>query len=341
MKTKILLAISLILSVGLLSAYDLYGAFQIKTSPRDADVNLVDIDLYLCSTPSPVYPVFMDEYMELWQGIPGRSIRVIITKEGYIPVEKTLFIPFLYADQRDAMRYPTVFNFRLVRDRMQTYYEINNYYAYNYYRPRPIHYYYYPGYYWYPAPSSGYLPYPPGYVHPRPPSGGHPGTPGSGGINPPGPPGGYPGSHGGGGGQGSSGSSGGYTPPGGGSHGSGGQGGGSGYTPPNPPGSGSGSGGHSTPPGGGGYGGSHGNGGYTPPSPPNGGGYTPPGSGSGYTAPTPPNGGASKPSTPPSDGKIEKAKPNNVPDEDSKPRGKEKSESPLEVLRLSNGRDRK
>lgn len=340
MKTKILLAISLILSVGLLSAYDLYGAFQIKTSPRDADVNLVDIDLYLCSTPSPVYPVFMDEYMELWQGIPGRSIRVIITKEGYIPVEKTLFIPFLYADQRDAMRYPTVFNFRLVRDRMQTYYEINNYYAYNYYRPRPIHYYYYPGYYWYPAPSSGYLPYPPGYVHPRPPSGGHPGTPGSGGINPPGPPGGYPGSHGGGG-QGSSGSSGGYTPPGGGSHGSGGQGGGSGYTPPNPPGSGSGSGGHSTPPGGGGYGGSHGNGGYTPPSPPNGGGYTPPGSGSGYTAPTPPNGGASKPSTPPSDGKIEKAKPNNVPDEDSKPRGKEKSESPLEVLRLSNGRDRK
>ena len=91
MKTKILLAVCLLLSAGLLSAYDLFGAFQIKTSPRGADVNLSEIDLYLCSTPSPVYPVFMDDYMELREGIPGRVIRVIITKEGYVPIEKNLF----------------------------------------------------------------------------------------------------------------------------------------------------------------------------------------------------------------------------------------------------------
>ena len=169
MKTRILLAVCLLLSVGLLSAYDLYGAFQIKTSPRGADVNLVDVDLYLSSTPTPVYPVFMDEYLELRSGIPGRSIRVIISKEGYVPIEKNLFVPFLYEDQRDAMRYPTVFNFRLTRDRRGAYTSINTYYAYNYYRPRPVYYYYYPGYFWYPPPPGGYQPHPPGWNPPGPP----------------------------------------------------------------------------------------------------------------------------------------------------------------------------
>ncbi len=257
MKTKILLAVCLLLSAGLLSAYDLMGAFQIKTSPRGADVNLVDIDLYLCSTPSPVYPVFMDEYMELREGIPGRSIRVVISKEGYVPIEKTLYVPFLYEDQRDALRYPTVFNFRLTRDRRGSYASINYYYAYNYHRPRPVHYTYFPGYYWYPPPPGGYVPRPPGWIPPGPPPGGsHPGHPGShgGGINPPGG-GGNPGSHGGGSGAPGTG----VNPPGGGSGGHGG-----GYTPSTPPGGGSGG---SAP---GGYGSSSG-GSYTPPAPPSGG----------------------------------------------------------------------
>ncbi|HNU54639.1 MAG TPA: hypothetical protein PLK21_04605 [Candidatus Syntrophosphaera sp.] len=345
MKTRLLLVVCLLLTAGLLSAYDLYGAFQIKTSPKGADVNLSEIDLYLCSTPSPVYPVFMDEYMELREGIPGRVIRVIISKEGYIPIEKDLFVPFLYSSQRMALDYPTVFNFRLKRDRGGSYINICNYYAYNYYRPRPVYYYYYPGYYWYPPPPGGYLPHPPGWTPPSPPPGGghggHPGYPGShggGGVNPPGG-GGHPGSHGGSGGH-----------PG--SHGGGGGGNDSGITPP-----------------GGGHGGSHG-------SDPGSGGYTPPsgGFGSGGNYPTPgsvsteksrPGGNTGggikvekqkpiyipsvgnndktekvKPNSTPSNGKsgsVEKAKPN----EKEKPEKEEKQEQPLDIFRKLTGRIRK
>ncbi|MCB5285668.1 MAG: hypothetical protein LHW45_08790 [Candidatus Cloacimonetes bacterium] len=331
MKTKILLAVCLLLSAGLLSAYDLFGAFQIKTSPRGADVNLSEIDLYLCSTPSPVYPVFMDDYMELREGIPGRVIRVIITKEGYVPIEKNLFVPFLYTDQRMALDYPTVFNFRLTRDRSGSYVSICNYYAYNYYRPRPVYYTYYPGYYWYPPPPGGYLPHPPGWNPPGPPPGGnhpgHPGSHGGGGANPPGGGGGNPGSHGGGG---SHGSDPGITPPGGGGHGS--NPGGGGYTPPS-----------------GGYGSG---GSYTPPSNPSNQKPRPnnnPGGGSVVEKQKPiyvPSGG--------NGGTVEKTKPNNTPSggnsgtvEKVKPNGKEKpgkeekQEQPLDVLRQATGRDRK
>ncbi len=324
MKTKVLLAVCLLLSVGLLSAYDLFGAFQIKTTPKGADVNLSEIDLYLCSTPSPVYPVFMDEYMELREGIPGRVISVIITKEGYVPIEKNLFVPFLYTDQRDALDYPTVFNFRLTRDRSNSYASVCTYYAYNYYRPRPVYYTYYPGYYWYPPPPGGYLPHPPGWNPPGPPPGGnhpgHPGSHGGGGINPPGGGGGNPGSHGGGGGQ---------THPGG------------GITPP-----GGGSGGHGSNPGGG-------SGGYTPPTPPSGGYGS--GSGGSYTPPSDYSNQKPRPNTNPGGGsRVEKEKPVYVPSggnsgsvEKSKPNDKdkpekqEKEEQPLDFFRQATGRDRK
>ncbi|MBP7205074.1 MAG: hypothetical protein KBA54_01000 [Candidatus Cloacimonetes bacterium] len=318
MKTKLLLAICLLLSAGLLSAYDLYGAFQIKTSPKGADVNLVDIDLYLCSTPSPVFPVFMDEYMELREGIPGRTIRVVISKEGYEPLEKNLFVPFLYEDQREALDYPTVFNFRLTRDRGNRYVSITNYYAYNCYRPRPAHYFYYPGYFWYPPPPGGYMPHPPGYVPPRPPHGGnHPGHPGGGGQNPPGD-GEFPGGHGRdrgstapGGNSGSHGRDRGSTAPGGnsGSHG------GSGYTPPSDSVNRS-------------YGGSFHDGGYKRE-------YTPPSGVREIPSVSPPSGN--------SGGTIERSKPQSAPNEHVKPAAKEKdtSETPLEILRKSIGRDRK
>ena len=109
MSKKLLLLICLLLSIGFLSADDLFGAFQIITKPSGADVSLYDIDLYLCKTPSPVYPVMIDEYMVLQEGIPGRKINIIITKDGYVPLKKTLFVPFLYTKEKEALKHPTVY----------------------------------------------------------------------------------------------------------------------------------------------------------------------------------------------------------------------------------------
>jgi len=110
MSKKLLLLICLLLSIGFLSADDLFGAFQIITKPSGADVSLYDIDLYLCKTPSPVYPVMIDEYMVLQEGIPGRKINIIITKDGYVPLKKTLFVPFLYTKEKEALKHPTVYS---------------------------------------------------------------------------------------------------------------------------------------------------------------------------------------------------------------------------------------
>ncbi|MBW6514013.1 MAG: hypothetical protein K0B87_04575 [Candidatus Syntrophosphaera sp.] len=240
MKTKMLLAICLIFCSGLLGAQTMYGAFKIETTPRGADVNLTDIDMYLCSTPSPVYPVFMDEYMVLRSGIPGREINLIITRKGYEPVETTIFVPFLYTDERQALRNPTVFRFQLARDRYGAHIHICNYYTYSYPRPRPVVW-YVPWHVWYPTCVGGYI-YPPPPRPPRPhnpphhPGGGHGGS-----VNPPLPPGGgHGGSHGGGSNP---------PPPPGGSGGSD-----DGINPPPPPG-----GGGSNPPG-------AGSGGYYNPS---------------------------------------------------------------------------
>ncbi len=351
MKTKLFLVLTLLMAFSLLGAYsyEYYGAFQIKTSPKGADVNLEDIDLYLCSTPSPVYPVLMDEYVELREGIPGRTINVIITLEGYVPIRKSLFVPFLFDNQRDALRYPTVFNFRLTRDRTNTYYNTVVYYSYNYYRPRPIDYYYWPSFYWYPPPPGGYKPRPPGYVPPRPPFGSHgQGSHGGSGVNPPSGGGEQGGSHGGGSGYnpplppggGSHGGGSGYTPPSGGGYtppGSGGQGGG-GYTPPKPPSGGGGgnSGGYNPPSPPSGGGGSSG-GGYNPPSPPSGGGGS--SGGSGYTPPsgnTKPSSGGSQSGSLQSSGSQRDTKSTPAPANDN-----EKEKSPMDVLRQATGRSRK
>jgi hypothetical protein len=272
MKTKVMLSALLLLMAGLLGAYDqdyyyddnydMYGAFRIVTKPKGADVNLYDIDLYLSDTPTPVYPVYSDEYMELREGIPGRSINIIITKDGYVPLKKTIFVPFLYSDPEEAVDNPTVFTFRLKRDYVDSYYDICYYYSWRNHRPRPEIIFYPPGPHWYPAPPGGYLPYPPDWDWHH---GGNHGGDHGGGTNPPGPPSGgggeHPGSHGGG----------------------------PGANPPSPPGGGSGDGGHTDPPGGGGYGGDHG--GYTPPNPPGGSGgssYVPWGTSSSSSIAKPP-----------------------------------------------------
>ncbi len=196
MNKKWLLVICMFLSIVLLCADDMFGAFQIKTKPSDADVSLYDIDLYLCKTPSPVYPVMMDEYMVLQEGIPGRKINIIITKEGYIPLKKTIFVPFLYTKEKDALKHPTVFTFQLKHDYDRCYTSICIHYSLLCYRPIPLAFYYYPGIFWYPPPPGGYLHHP--HHHPDnhhhgncPPHPGHnPQPPPHPGHNPPIPPGG-------------------------------------------------------------------------------------------------------------------------------------------------------
>lgn len=227
MKIRILVAICFLLSLGMLQAQDLYGAFRIKTFPRGADVNLYDIDEYLCETPSPVFPVYMDDYMEYREGIPGREIVLMITKRGYQPLKKKIFVPFLYTDLDEAMDNPTVFKVNLKRDFHRRYYDVCSYYSIRVHRERPIYINWTPGFHpWYPH----------GHHHQNPPwnPGGHGHGSGHGHNPPPPPP--PPG-----GGQHDGGT---ISPPPGGGHG-GGQGGGNhdgGITPPiNPPGGGHGS----------------------------------------------------------------------------------------------------
>ena len=206
MKMRAIIVICFILSISLLSAQEIYGAFRIKTYPRGADVNLYDIDEYLCETPSPVFPVYMDDYLEFREGIPGREIVIMITKKGYEPLKKRIFVPFLYSDLDEAMDNPTVFKFNLKRDYHRRYYDVCWYYSLRLHRERPVYINWTPGYHpWYPH----------GHHHQNPPwnPGGHGHGSGHGGHghgeNPPPPPG--DGHHDGGI----------ISPPGGGNHGGG------------------------------------------------------------------------------------------------------------------------
>jgi hypothetical protein len=220
MKAKIFLAACLVLYAGILNAQELYGAFKIKTKPKNADVNLYDIDQYLCSTPSPVYPVLPDEYMELREGIPGRAIMLMISKKGYVPLKKEIFVPFLYTSQDEAMEHPSVFFFELERDHHRKHFYISWYYSCRWPRLRPHWHHDGPCHPWFP-PGFNIVINPP--HPPHPPGGGHHG----GGHHPPPPP---PGG-------------GGHNPPGGGGHGGGGN-----PPPPPPPGGGNGGGGINPPP---------------------------------------------------------------------------------------------
>lgn len=187
MKTKVLTAMILLLSIGLMAETTLYGAFRIKTKPSGADVNLYDIDQYLCETPSPAYPVMMDEFMELREGIPGRPIMLLISKEGYVPLRKEIFVPFLYTDIETALKNPTVFKIKLDDDLDKYYASVCVYYHDRRPRPRP----HYGEWYvsmrpWYPPGFGGYGDHHHGHhgqgpwVPPPPPGGGHGGGPGQG-----------------------------------------------------------------------------------------------------------------------------------------------------------------
>ncbi len=176
--------------------------------------------------------------MVLQEGIPGRKINIIITKDGYVPLKKTIFVPFLYTKEKEALKHPTVFTFDLRHDYERCYHDVCMHYALLIYVPVPIEYHFFPGRFWYPPPPGGYLPRP-GHHHPGNCSPHPPGPPHHGNNPPPHPPGGGTG------------------------HGSGGE-----NTPPIPPAgsySGNGTVGHNGPPAGQGYG--HNHAGYTPEPP--------------------------------------------------------------------------
>jgi len=138
MKTKIYATAFLLLVLAWLCADDgMYGAFRIKTDPKGADVTLYDPDTYLCDTPSPVYPVVMDEYMELREGIPGRAIMLMITKKGYVPLKKEIFVPFTYENMQEALDDPSEFSFELERDHKNIHWRICLFYSYRHRHPRP------------------------------------------------------------------------------------------------------------------------------------------------------------------------------------------------------------
>lgn len=211
MKQKMILLACLILSVGALSAYDLYGAFKIKTVPKGADIYVYDTDQLLGTTPTDIFPVFMDDYMTVRNGIPGREIELVIARDGYVPKREKIFVPLNKLELEDAYDRPTVFSFKLNRSFRGS--VVLSSFFWPHWRPRP----HYPQYF-YPYSHHGNHNPRPRPPHNNPPGGNY------GGSVAPNPPGGG-GSHGGGNG---------------GSHGGG-------YIPPNPPGGGNG-GGAITPP---------------------------------------------------------------------------------------------
>ncbi len=263
MKLKVALITCLLLIAAALSADDLYGAFKIRTIPRGAKVTVYDTDQELGRTPTEIFPVLMDEYFDYYDGIPGRTIEIVITKRGYIPIKEEIFVPLNKGSLRAAIRYPSVYTFRLERAYYSSLF-LHPYFDRPYYRPICPQY-FYPLAPPRPTPPPGYKPRPP--RPPRPP------------YNPPG------GSHGG---------HGGHNPPGGGNSGGHGS-----YIPPTPPSGGYG-GGHGGSHGGNGSGSHGGNGGgyYPPGGGSSGGSGSHPGSGNGtgnghgsYSPPSSNNGG--------------------------------------------------
>lgn len=284
-----------------LGAQNYIGAFAINTTPPGAEVILYDTDQFLCNTPSPVYPVYADEYAEYRDGYLGRAITLILIRKGYLPKMTEIFVPLAFSDQAYAVANPIVYDIRLQRDLVSMYLtQVRLRRTSNYDYPAPAYYYPRPWYpyidynYTYPPPPYGtnppgnyYPPTPPpsggghgggnsgshggqGYIPNNPPGGSNP----PGGGNPPNPPGGGNGGGNGGGGHGGGNGGGGNNPP-------NPPGGGTPPNPPEPPGGGSGGGN-----GGGGHGGGNGGGGSNPPNPPGGG--TPPSPPGGGTPPNPP-----------------------------------------------------
>ncbi len=121
MKPRILLIACLALMAGLLSAQNVFGAFQVVTEPQGATITLYGTNQYLGQTPSQAIPITMDQYMTYNWGVPGRVFDLLISKPGYISTRQQIFVPYNCRHQVDALRNPTVFHFSLARQPMPPY----------------------------------------------------------------------------------------------------------------------------------------------------------------------------------------------------------------------------
>ncbi|MDD3144331.1 MAG: hypothetical protein PHG32_09110 [Candidatus Cloacimonetes bacterium] len=144
MKLRLFLIACLVLTAGLLTAQNIFGAFQVITEPRGATVTVYGTNQYLGTTPTQSVPITMDQYMTYNWGVPGRVFDLVISKRGFIPVRQQIFVPYNHRHQRDALRNPTLFHFSLARQQIQ---------------PRPYWPYWNPtSYYYIVDPSTGYGP---------------------------------------------------------------------------------------------------------------------------------------------------------------------------------------
>ncbi len=118
MKVRYLALALVALWAGVLNAQNMFGAFKIETSPQGADVIITASNQYIGRTPTQAIPVMMDQFMTYHQGIPGRVFNLVIRKDGFRPLQQTIFVPYTKVHQVDALRNPTVFSYHL--ERLQT-----------------------------------------------------------------------------------------------------------------------------------------------------------------------------------------------------------------------------
>jgi hypothetical protein len=115
MKARYFVLAFLALWAGLLSAQNMFGAFRIESQPQGADVIITASNQFIGQTPTESIPVMMDQFMTYYYGTPGRVFNIVIRKDGFIPMQETIFVPYTRVHQIDAMRNPTIFRYRLQR----------------------------------------------------------------------------------------------------------------------------------------------------------------------------------------------------------------------------------
>lgn len=115
MKVRYLVLAFVALWAGVLNAQNMFGAFRIETSPQGADVIITASNQFIGRTPTQAIPVMMDQYMTYNHGVPGRVFNLVIRKDGFRPLQQTIFVPYTKVHQVDALRNPAVFSYRLER----------------------------------------------------------------------------------------------------------------------------------------------------------------------------------------------------------------------------------
>lgn len=133
MKQKVMLIALLVLMAGLLSAQNMYGAFQIITEPYGASITLYGTNYYLGTTPTQAMPIIMDQYMTYNYGTPGRVVDIVVSKLGFVSLRQQIFVPYNRKWESSAVKNPTVFYFALQPVAQPPYWGYN---------PPPYYYYY-------------------------------------------------------------------------------------------------------------------------------------------------------------------------------------------------------